>query len=84
MWQAYFIYFQDTFVKTSTLNLFLHHSLQLKLQPAGGKKVVSSDRNSVARVIFLEINIVFHHAAEMLKAYLPYRHRLLTRHRIVA
>lgn len=38
------------------------------------KKVVSSDENSITRVIFLEINIVFHHAAEMLKAYLPYRH----------
>lgn len=36
--------------------------------------MVGSDGNSVTAVIFLEINIVFHHVAEMLKAHLPYHH----------
>lgn len=45
MWQAHFTHSQDTFVKRSTLNLFLHHSFQLKLKPVcvWGGEVVSSD-----------------------------------------
>lgn len=44
MWQAHFTHSQDTFVKRSTLNLFLHHSFQLKLKPVCvGGEVVSSD-----------------------------------------